>query len=36
MFKIAKLYGLSVNQLCELNGVNRNKSLIVGRKLRIK
>lgn len=36
MFKIAQQYGLSVNQLCELNGVSRNKSLIVGRKLRIK
>lgn len=36
MFKIAKQYGLTVKQLCELNGINRNKTLIVGRKLRIK
>lgn len=36
MYKIASRYGLTVKQLCELNGINRNKLLIVGRKLRIK
>lgn len=36
MFKIAKRYALSVNELCELNACKRNKTLIVGRKLRIK
>ncbi|MBW6482909.1 MAG: peptidoglycan DD-metalloendopeptidase family protein [Vicingaceae bacterium] len=36
MYKIANQYGLTVNQLCELNGIKRNKTLIVGRKLRIK
>lgn len=36
MYKIANQYGLTVNQLCELNGISRNKKLIVGRKLRIK
>jgi len=35
MYKIAKRYGLTVNQLCELNACTRNKRLIVGRKLRI-
>lgn len=35
MYKIAKRYGLTVNQLCELNGCTRKKRLIVGRKLRI-
>lgn len=36
MYKIADRYGLSVNELCEMNGIKRNKLLIVGRKLRIK
>ena len=36
MYKIADKYGLSVNELCSLNGIKRNKTLIVGRKLRIK
>ncbi|MBL4670544.1 MAG: peptidoglycan DD-metalloendopeptidase family protein [Flavobacteriales bacterium] len=36
MFKIANRYGLTVNELCEINGIRRNKVLIVGRKLRIK
>lgn len=36
MYKIADRYGLSVNELCSLNGIKRNKTLIVGRKLRIK
>lgn len=35
MYKIAKRYGMTVNQLCDLNGCSRNKRLIVGRKLRI-
>ena len=35
MYKIAKRYGISVNELCEINGIRRNKVLIVGRKLRI-
>lgn len=35
MYKIANRYGLTVNQLCELNACSRNKHLIVGRKLRI-
>lgn len=34
--KIANRYGLTVNQLCEINGIKRNKVLILGRKLRIK
>ena len=36
MYKIASRYGLSVNELCELNAISRKKVLIVGRKLRIK
>lgn len=36
MYKIANRYGISVNELCALNGISRNKTLIVGRKLRIK
>lgn len=36
MYKIANRYGISVNELCSLNGIRRNKVLIVGRKLRIK
>jgi murein DD-endopeptidase MepM/ murein hydrolase activator NlpD len=36
MYKIATRYGISVNDLCDLNGLNRNKILIPGRKLRIK
>tara|TARA_R110001592_G_scaffold88299_16_gene260099 strand:- start:1490 stop:2512 length:1023 start_codon:yes stop_codon:yes gene_type:complete len=36
MYKIAGRYGISVNELCDLNGIKRNKTLIVGRKLRIK
>jgi murein DD-endopeptidase MepM/ murein hydrolase activator NlpD len=36
MYKIAGRYGLTVNELCEINGIRRNKVLIVGRKLRIK
>lgn len=35
MYKIAKRYGISVRELCEMNGISRNKVLIVGRKLRI-
>jgi len=36
MQKIATRYGLTINELCEINGIKRNKLLIVGRKLRIK
>jgi len=36
MYKIANRYGISVNQLCDLNGMRRNSVLLVGRKLRIK
>ena len=36
MYKIANRYGITVTELCELNGVRRNKVLVVGRKLRIK
>jgi len=36
MYKIANRYGLTINELCEINGIKRNKLLIVGRKLRIK
>jgi len=36
MYKIANQYGISVNDLCSLNGMKRNSTLRVGRKLRIK
>jgi len=36
MYKIANRYGITVNQLCEINGIKRNKTLLVGKKLRIK
>jgi len=36
MYKIADRYGITVNELCEINGIRRNKTLIVGRKLRVK
>ena len=36
MYKIANRYGISVSKLCEINGISRNKTLIVGRKLRIR
>lgn len=36
MYKIANRYGMTVNELCEINGCRRSKLLIVGRKLRIK
>ncbi|MCB0401827.1 MAG: peptidoglycan DD-metalloendopeptidase family protein [Flavobacteriales bacterium] len=35
MYKIANRYGISVKELCDLNGISRNKVLIVGRKLRV-
>ncbi len=35
MYKIANRYGITVKELCEMNGISRNKVLIVGRKLRI-
>ncbi len=36
MYKIANRYGISVNELCEINGIKRNKLLTIGKKLRIK
>jgi murein DD-endopeptidase MepM/ murein hydrolase activator NlpD len=36
MYKIANRYGITVNELCEMNGMRRNSLLLVGRKLRIK
>jgi len=36
MYKIANRYGTTVNNLCEINGISRNKALIIGRKIRIK
>lgn len=36
MYKIADRYGITVNELCEMNGMKRNSILRVGRKLRIK
>jgi murein DD-endopeptidase MepM/ murein hydrolase activator NlpD len=35
MYKIANRYGMTVNELCDINGIRRNKVLIVGRKLRV-
>lgn len=35
LYKIAKNYGVSVNQLCQLNGIRRNQLLYVGQKLRV-
>ena len=36
MFKIDNRYGLTINELCKINGISRNKVLYPGRKLRIK
>lgn len=36
LYRIANRYGMTVNELCELNGIRRNSVLIAGRKLRIK
>lgn len=36
LYKIAKEFGISVKNLCSLNGINRNSVLRVGQKLRIK
>jgi len=36
MFKIANRYGLTITELCEINGIKRNKTLYPGKKLRIK
>ena len=36
MCKIAEKYGTTVSQLCKINGISRNNTLIVGRKIRIK
>ncbi len=35
LYKIAKQYGTSVAALCKLNGIQRNKPLVVGEKLRV-
>lgn len=35
LFGIAQKYGTSINQLCQINGIRRNKPLRVGQKLRI-
>ncbi|MEQ8323561.1 MAG: M23 family metallopeptidase [Vicingaceae bacterium] len=35
LYRISKQYGVSINELCELNGIRRNSVLQVGRKLRI-
>jgi murein DD-endopeptidase MepM/ murein hydrolase activator NlpD len=35
LYGIAEKYGVSVNQLCQWNGIKRNSILSVGRKLRI-
>lgn len=36
LYKIASHYGMTVSQLCAINGINRNSVLRVGQKLRIK
>jgi murein DD-endopeptidase MepM/ murein hydrolase activator NlpD len=36
LYKIARDFGISVKNLCSLNGINRNSILRVGQKLRIK
>ncbi len=36
LYKIANEFGISVKNLCSLNGINRNSVLRVGQKLRIK
>lgn len=36
LYKIAQDFGISVKNLCSLNGINRNSILRVGQKLRIK
>lgn len=35
LWKIAHQYGLTVKQVCEYNGIRRNKLLVVGEKLKI-
>ena len=35
LYKIAKQYGTTINTLCKLNGIKRNKPLQVGEKLRV-
>ena len=35
LYKIARDFGISINKLCYLNGINRNAVLRVGQKLRI-
>ena len=36
LYKIANRYGVTINEICELNGIRRNSVLVVGQKLRIK
>jgi murein DD-endopeptidase MepM/ murein hydrolase activator NlpD len=36
LFKIAKNYGLTLDQLCQLNGIRQNKTLEVGVTIRVK
>lgn len=35
LYGIAKKYGTSITQLCEMNGISRNRPLRIGQKLRI-
>lgn len=35
LYKIAKRYGTTVGKICDMNGIHRNRVLIVGDKLRI-
>jgi len=35
LLKIATKYGLSINQICQMNGIRRNQILRVGQKLRV-
>lgn len=34
LYRISKLYGVSIDTICRLNGINRNTILKIGRKLR--
>lgn len=36
LFKIAREYGLTIDQLCQLNGIRQNKTLEVGVTIRVK
>jgi LysM repeat protein len=35
LYGIAKKYGTTITQLCEMNGISRNRPLRVGQKLRV-